>query len=197
MKFNELLENDTPPAEEIAEMIKKDCQPFLTKAKGVQMYRGTKQTTDDFFIGKGPTNRKPVDTDQELHEQINKIFVELGFKAHRGNSIFVSGSMTEASYFSSYHGPGSLRQIYTIFPIGDFYFTWSPHITDMYEEIDQENVPEDPDKLREFLEENYQHDNLAKAINTFNEIMISVDKYYAIDTTFYSAKVKKFIKQGK
>ncbi len=84
-KFNESYSN-SEFHKEIAEILKKECRPFieLSKSCNIELWRGVTHK----FIDKHSTeisklayrvkhkDRKPIDTPSELHDRLNLAFIE-------------------------------------------------------------------------------------------------------------------------
>lgn len=201
MKLIEIKENEED-FEYYANLIKKDCKPFLEKVDPINLdkliYRGMDE--NKFFIHKDVRkNRKPFTTPSVIQEFVDNYLKEKYGKQFRSNSIFVSGS----PYVATTYGTS-----YIIFPIGNFEFLWSPHVSDLtpnlalairkgydkaeqqydvFQEISKFKSPEQlPDNVKEQLTKTLQkvdyklNDNLEKAIESDKEIMIKCDSYYAI-----------------
>lgn len=93
------------------------------------MWSGRKNNTD-YFVKPVRGKRKPLDTDQEMHQgmddALNKKF---GFRG-RSNAIFVTGDMSQSF---SYGVP------YMIFPVGKYQIAYSEIVRDFYFEIKSDN----------------------------------------------------------
>lgn len=87
------------------------------------LFRGTSSDQDAIY-GKPFEQRKPKDSNVDLDKYLNALMAELGIKARRDNSIFVTGDYFQAS---NYANPGT----YIIFPRDGFDFTWSPKERDL------------------------------------------------------------------
>ena len=142
MRYHELNENIVVPflqmnednIREAAEIIKRDCQPFLSQCGGKLFYRGINIDEDRMgFINKRTVreNRWPKNTRRDIHDILVRTFDEIGFKANRNNSIFGNGNPTLAAFYGF---------PYTVFPIGDFSYTWSEHIVDLTEFLNGEEM---------------------------------------------------------
>jgi hypothetical protein len=94
------------------------CQQFLNDAKKAKNYifRGLRNSPDSIFIGKSRLKRMAKDTTPENHIRLNKMLKACGFKARRDNSIFCTPSTSAAKEFGD---------IFFIFPIDGFSYTWS------------------------------------------------------------------------
>ena len=114
--------------EQAAHSIMENCQPWLSQCGGEFAYRGMRlsaSTVEDVLLGKKPvrTDRNPADTPKELHALIVEIFNNLEIPANRHNSMFVNGREMEVGQYGT---------PYIVFPIGEFHYTWSNVIEDLY-----------------------------------------------------------------
>lgn len=79
------------------------------------LYNGTKKYNSPVFLGNLVKNREPRDTNSTVSLYIDKALQYVGFKALRSNSLFcISDKKTAASY----------GNIYIIFPLDGFSYTW-------------------------------------------------------------------------
>lgn len=109
--------------------IMKECSSFLEVCKRDVFvpYRGTnKILPDGYGYFRTRTDRSPTDTPVAVHDSFVEAFDKAGFKANRHNSIFVSGSISEAYNY------GKARRV---LPVGKFSFTWSPEVYDLTREF--------------------------------------------------------------
>lgn len=185
-KVNEEIVN--APPEDIVKLIKRDCKPWLKQAGKNLVYRGT--GNKEIFVKKQVrTDRYPLATPDAFHDYIDNKMKEKGFKARRKNSVFVTGDLSEAKRY----GYGT----YVIFPIGDFDFTWSPKIMDLYYEIPA--TVAGPDKVDDQYAsidqkiKKYINVNLIEAIKSNNEIMIRCDYYYAVQVGYFEDIVEPML----
>lgn len=130
--FEERLDNASDE-ENLIRLIYKNCQPYLKQALKDKRYPlfifSGRNYKGDWFKGKVRTDRRPTDTNLELHNDLNKEFVKKFGYPVRSASIFCSGDQGVAeSYGDSYF----------IFPIGNFKFVWSPDISDLFLHIRDE-----------------------------------------------------------
>lgn len=120
--------------ESVADIIKRDCQPFLSVYGGKMMYRGTyvsnsfgymKPVSDALdgimYIGAVRADREPRDSPKWLHDAMNKKFVSKVGLPLRSASLFVVGDIDQADNYG---------QPFMIFPIGDFHYAWSDKTAD-------------------------------------------------------------------
>ena len=170
--------------EQVAALILEHCQPYLKAAKGHQIFRGMDFPEYDFVTVEVDKDRQPWDTAIQIHNSLDAAFTNLGYKARRGNSIFASREFHQASDYGRPH---------VIFPLGKFHFTWSEVISDLF--LHRHRLAGLTDEEFEvFIRQNYQHDDdLVAAINSWNEIMITCDTYYAVAYRFYVEEVDSAI----
>jgi len=113
--------------EELLDILWRKCNPFLKDLlrpgwNGEFLYSG-RNKTQDVFIGKVRSNRKPSDTNEKIHEILDEIFYDqFGFNA-RSNVIFCTGSYSEAADYGN---------VYIIFPMNKYKFVYSDTIRDLY-----------------------------------------------------------------
>lgn len=189
MRYKQLFEQyHAPPAEQVARDILENCQPFLKIAGNNKIFRGTKESTEDFFVGTVNKNRIPRDSDQKFHDDMIAAMDELGFKAHRGNSLFCTGDIDRASYYG---------EVFVIFPIGEFNYAWAPEVYDLlnFKNYDGQSIRSaDIDELIDFVDNEYKYnEDFKDAFYSGNEIMIACDKYYAISDKFYMDEVRHLL----
>jgi hypothetical protein len=122
-----------PDLQKIADIISRDCQPWLKQAKGNLAYRGVdvfgnsflKQIDvgayDTMFKGAVRTNREPKDSPLWLHNALNKYFTSKVGIPVRSNCLFIAGNFALASNYGL---------VYAVFPIGDINYTWSKYVAD-------------------------------------------------------------------
>lgn len=124
----------------ILDMLKKDCKPFLNEYKRNKsmgfLYRGTNKPVG--LIQKVTSrleNRYPKDTPNELHDDLNFQFKrKFGWPVRNG--IFTVGRTTTA---------GGYGKAYIFFPIGKYSFVYSTSVPDLYTEFENENMLSDFD----------------------------------------------------
>ena len=139
ISFKQFLNEDSiserlAAIESAANIIKRDCQPFLNVYGGKMLYRGmyvsnsfgymkpvTGALDTIMYIGAVRADREPRDSPQWLHDAMNKKFVSKVGLPLRSASLFVVGSIDQAENYG---------QSYMIFPIGDFHYAWSDKTAD-------------------------------------------------------------------
>jgi len=114
------------------EHLKKHCSDFLNKSSQAQklLYRGLKTYPYSFrdfsFIGRSWDERFTKDTAWDTHRKVSAAMRENGFTATRENSIMCT---------SSYWAAKQYGEVYMIFPINGFSFTWSRTHADMFSDL--------------------------------------------------------------
>lgn len=192
--FKQFL-SEAPEFIDLKELIERECQPFLKKSrKEGLLLRGMlpKKGQKTFYAhGKGPDdaltvlemtprdNRQPSDMPQQYHTFLDRYFLDtVGFRA-RSQAVFCVG-LPALRDISSY------GRTHVVFPVGEFEYTWSPTVEDLYGDLiyrryfrDAENQEE---ALRKHLDEqHYQTTQLNEAVTSKSEIMVKCSKYYAVE----------------
>ena len=178
--------------EHIKDLIWENCKPFLNlidfNPAQYRLYRGDRKCPE-FAKLKTMRNRLPKDTPQWSHELIDKYFLnEYGF-LYRSQAVFATGSRMEASDY----GPP-----FTMFPIGEFTFCYSPKCSDLFKYLDDTRLFSEVDKLINYDDDGWskayelvseelsslryeQNTNMEYAIQSGNEIMINCAEYYMVN----------------
>ncbi len=95
----------------------------LCQKNNAYLYRGSYDNENAFsFLSKSPEDRSPSLSNVEISDKIDDKLEEAGFTALRSNSIFCSGSKTQARLYGA---------LFIIFPINGFTYTWSSKIRDL------------------------------------------------------------------
>lgn len=186
--------NETEVFNEALDYIGKHCNSFLKEAMagGKFMWSG-RRNVDNWFIGQVRKDRKPVDSSQRVHKLMDDLFLrKFGFRA-RSNAVFCTGSTSTTSYYGN---------TYSIWPVGDYRFVYSPDVRDIAVELEniedlynQEHggfslkLPKTKEKERDKrvdgwvkdLMSSYTDKNIKNAIRSGNEIMVNCDKYVALN----------------
>lgn len=121
-----------PYPTEVIDMLFKECSQWIKESQGEIVYRGMTVEDRPAMVKKAVRkDRKPIDTPPQAHEAIIELISRLGFKANRNNSIFTSGNKNQARGYG---------EIYVIFPIGNYFYTWGPEIIDLYRLMSDGNL---------------------------------------------------------
>ena len=148
------------------------------------------------YKGVSQFERRPKDTDLTIHRNVVDAMINLGFTAHRGNSIFVTSNKHMARAFSSVVLGG---QVYIIFPIDGFDYSWSPQVDDFYSDvIDSGDFTYDDDldeQMHELLVNlDYKDTDLDRVIKFSRSVEVMIHgSYYAINSS-YERQINAFIK---
>lgn len=86
------------------------------------LFRGIKGQNSDALYGKPFLDRKPKDSPKSADMLFNMAMKNAGFEARRDNSSFVSGNDSHA---------GGYGNLYIMFPVDGFNFTWSKKYDDL------------------------------------------------------------------
>lgn len=106
----------------IIEYIQKNCQPWLEESDYIA-FRGIKNSEGMATLVKTVRqDRKPRDSSEYFQLAIDEMLEKTGFTALRRNSVFVTQSLESAMDYGD---------IYMIFPIGDFTYTWNIYHKDL------------------------------------------------------------------
>jgi len=170
--------------QKIVEYIHKNCQEILMTYQQTNdcLYRGLSHDAGPIMIGKSNENREPVDTPKEIQNKVDSLLQGAGFKALRRNSIFCTSDIDRAEFFTKRH----FTQIYVIFPLDGFEYTWSSKIDDFSEyfglvKADSGNHPDQMDVVSSFdnldsigfVEKyDYHNTNLSEAVLRQKEVML-------------------------
>jgi len=139
---------------EVLTFLEKHCKQALTAMLATKRFLYTGMSGK--WPGKGKLislarsrdNRKPVDTEKPIQEFVDNILRTQGFRALRSNSKFVTSDSDQADTYGD---------IYLVFPIDGFDYTWSRKNDDWV--IDDDDVEEWTPDLK----------NFNRAINVFGK----------------------------
>lgn len=171
-------------ADDTTEFIFDYCLDFVKESRVKPLYRGIDPEGSagplghvNVFTAKVRTNRKPRDTSSLLHNALNKLIQDKGLVANRGNSIFCTSDVDQA------HAYG---EVFAVFPIGKFYYTWSPSWRDATNNIDeakylspsQEGYGKYWELYKTWREDNIKHyeEDLKSALQTGDKTKIQYAK---------------------
>ena len=181
MKINEIIneaKQQTP--QQIAEIIKRDCAPFLAMIDNnplkYELWRGSYDINSFFVKHECPVNRSPRDTDYTVSRIVDEWFLDKTGIRFRSNATFATGNIL----MTDDYGPP-----YLVFPIGEFSFSWSSKVADMtYDLLDVQGADgEDPEFITDLLDDaGYTlNDNMKSAILHGHEVMIHCpDGFYTL-----------------
>ena len=188
------------------EQFRNDCSYVLNMIDSNHiMYRGIGDTVGDVAINKWYPREEPLTTPKFIHDEMNKVFVDLFGEPIR-NWMFCTGEKQTAL---AYTDDDEEHQVYAIFPIGKFEWVCSldwkfrdltgafqKHFSDINaskpkdvkmadwlrieekQKLALERIKKevDPKRWR-------KNTDLKGCIESHNEIMIKCDRYYRVSIT--------------
>lgn len=164
---NEKLDKFVEFIEIMAKNTDKEITDFLFSNP---LYRSTRSSSDwfpEFGINPIPKNRKPLSTPPIFQKMIDSYLSSKGFKALRSNSIFCTGSMSFAGFYSNKKSP-----LMVIFPQKNFYFTWNKISQDFY--IDWEIYAHDIFEINFSALKKLEKSKKEFIVNIFNKTFFSL-----------------------
>lgn len=191
---------------EMAQYIKRDCQPYLKQGGGVQfnLYRGMEANETTFVHKSVRKHREPMSIPPAVQQFIDKWFQNKFGHPYRRNGLFATGSRQQADEYAK-NNINNSGDTYMIYPIGQFSFVWSSTIDDLFEKISQVDMylhdeygeqytlgvvagdyPSTLSKLQQKLlldmlnANTFKTTDLKQAAKSGNEVMIACDSYYGI-----------------
>jgi hypothetical protein len=190
----------------LKELIYDQCMPFISESKKANlMYRGSHSKGGLIGIYDVPEiedkvnayekevrkDRTPLSTWKPLHDYIDHYMKEKFDINGRKGSMFCMGKYGDI--FTGGYGKTNV-----VFPIGDFKFLWSPHVEDLFDQIEMYLMDDrqkdkslrkqymDGDKFNNeeldayFNSLNYTDRDLDYALSIKREIMVECDRYISI-----------------
>lgn len=106
--------------EKIIEYVRQHCSDIIGEMQATRkfLYRGIKRgELAPAFVGQSRQDRRPKDTANDVSAFFDKALASHGFKALRGNSIFVTSDYDHALSYGD--------TVYAIFPINGFQYTYT------------------------------------------------------------------------
>lgn len=199
--FKEFLaEQDQTPVS-VRVLIERDCKKFIEESKrNGFLLRGVKGLSHaqagaaldadgnemEYATKNVRLDRKPLDFGRRWTTIIDDWFNDkFGIRA-RTQCLFATGEATSEKDLKFYGEPC------VIFPIGDFEYVWSSHITDLYGSITSTNLggaadgkafteEELQEKVTNYLKSKAYEKNtgMSEAVKMEHELMIKCSSYYA------------------
>jgi len=197
---NDLIKKKIDEYQPIIDQIKTNCSDILSvylHNNGNVLYRGM-SSSNDIELKTVRTKRNPMDTPKSIQDLYDKVLIEKGFKAVRGNSAFCSGDYGQTQSYGSNN---------IIFPFNGFNFTYFANHADLYfstnyllvkhgcDEIEMKAdrksvsrksinwIKNNIDTIMDYVNPN--NDSIKDAINSKHEVMISDCKYYAVKVEIF------------
>lgn len=121
----------TPDA--LSQFLQAHCRPWMKQFAGERglLYRCGKVDRGDWTTINVRQDRRPLDSPHALHDLFNEMFTAAGIAANRSNSLFTSGGLSSGASSASSYG----SHCFVVVPIGEFDFTWSPEIPDLFSAV--------------------------------------------------------------
>jgi hypothetical protein len=179
--------------DKIIPKVKSQCKPWLSKVKSnpYAIIRGIRGASD-IMKKKVRQDRKPLDTTQIEHEEIDKAFYDaFGWKP-RSSGLFVTPDVPRG---------GAYGRPMVIFPIGKVKYLWSKDIGDLYFRLGQHRKdwidekgkstlltapPEQgikfakKEQIFNLIISKYSETQITRALDTRTEIMLQCKEYWAL-----------------
>jgi hypothetical protein len=180
MKINEVINNDL---DNILDTISQECSDFLEEGGWQLLFRGIKNANSPTLLSQSREGRRAKDSSWQWQEAIDTKLKEAGYSALRSNSIFVSGNQQVAQAYGD---------LYCIFPIDGFQYTWSGEIRDIFAEYSTDEY--NWDRWTKHVSINPKTDPLlAKSYNFFVDLKTLTGKEFAGKYAFENSDLKDAI----
>jgi hypothetical protein len=197
MKINEIDPgekidiSDTNNIYHFIDLIHTHCSEAIAGMKQANkfLYRGI-NGVPSMFHGKPRSDRQPTNKNRtESQKMFDIALAKQGIEANRSNSIFCSGSVTQAMIYGL-----DDNDVYCIFPTNGFKFVWSPKVRDIVNDPDYNwrNRYEQEFYDRYVIRKDYTNQALGEAIKSGHEIMIA-GEYYAIRSNLAGGVFWKYL----
>lgn len=183
MRLKSYLNESFPPADvrRLVETLKQDCGPFLDAIKpilgtGKCFVRRIHGQPVSLYIKKtARTDRRPSDTDPEMHQAFDDEFKKKFGWGARSEGVFTYPAKDISKCFEGQH---------IFYPIGEFKFVYSPTVPDLFVEM----MTDDPDEEVPKLFPSYTSKNLLGVFhgkfdgrNLYPEVMFKCKQYYLVN----------------
>lgn len=208
MSFKNFLTESDYSAQEIAQIVDRDCADYMEQVKYntnliPRLHRGITNPSDSTFF----SVRRRQDRDDEnmpdfLSQFVNVWFVQNFHYPFRTASAFATGDKRAASRYG---------QVYSIFPVRRFRYLWSDRYDDLYKAIRQncqrkgiwqslmqkQRIDrQDEQPILQVLQDGqFKTTELDKAIRSNHDIMIATDQFYAVDVQLAKGPMMRELKQ--
>lgn len=167
---------NAPQAGELLDILKRDCESWLSASKWLPVYRGSKMISsyDDFVKIKTRPDKQDPDIPSTIQQTFDYALEQNGHTALIKNSVHVIGNLQEVETYG---------RVFVIFPIGTFSFTWSPEVASLMGALYKSG--EKIKELKEILP-TYRDDGLSEAIRSGKEILVKCTEYYKVDVDLWN-----------
>jgi len=136
MRFNKYITESSGKTsiEEIVVLLWDNCLPYLkdtikTSEKFTNFMYSGRASSKDYFKGTIRKNRKPKDSDDRVHDILDKSFYKRWGWYARSNVLFTSGSIAQADNYG---------KTYLIFPIGKYKLLYHPGYADVVDYLEED-----------------------------------------------------------
>jgi len=133
MKLQEILTEEVVAPDQyplIFQQIQSECSDYLQavyQAGDQYLYRGVNYRIT-YFTDQSNPGRKPKDSSLETTILFDQAMTQAGFAAQRRNSKFTTGDLDLAERYTGSYSEG---EVYVVFPVNGFQFSWSQKHKDM------------------------------------------------------------------
>lgn len=197
MKLTELTESKYAPrhlesmdyiekGKRIVAYIQKNCAPWIAEA-GVKstVYRGVRTQGKEgalAYLQSVRKARKPKDTDNQRNKLFIQLINDVGGVANRHNSVFGTSKEGVARAYGD---------VYAMFPVGEFHYTWSPEWLDWTEDLRLPEIEDLYKKNLQGIEKLIKIDTgMPQALRRQAEIMIHCNEVVMIPVSMYVFVIK-------
>lgn len=179
-------EIQTQEPDQLEILLRRDCSEYISllEVTSAHLYRGI-DGKPDLFKGYPRDNRDNLHTSPVHTNIINQLLKIAGMEANRNNSLFVTSDLDDA---------GSYGELYYIFPINGFKYTWTSAYDLIGSQIlrkvrqSESNWKDKTEELLKILHP--MNTKIEAAIEAGNEILL-LGSYYALRRSVYKSKVKE------
>lgn len=164
-------------AEALAELIFLECKGYFDTCKHT-LYRGIKVDAESlprYLKSSVSKNRIPLHCSNELTNQLNILYAQVGSPVTRNNCIFTSPHEGLARDYGN---------LFIVFPVGAYSALWNNAVDDPY--LTFEKCKElEVDRIGQPFYMDLATDPLGNV-----EVMITCDSFYAVENDFYHRSLK-------
>lgn len=173
----------------VEDTIKVECSEFLANRGDGWLYRATDDVENQVALLSPNPNRRPLQTSRQLHKEVVKYMINLGAKAHRGNSFFCFGNAYDTTAFDGMYG----SRTYSVLPKNGFHFSCQEYIDDFTMQFPYQKITKDKNgyevygpAIELFFKEHelIMDVGLKEMIQNDVEIMINGECWFFLESTF-------------
>ena len=172
--------------QKLADYIQQNCSDIIAdlQATGKTLFRGVKSggNLGNVFVGQSRQDRSPKDTAPRVSTFVDQALASNGFKALRGNSIFVTTDHNQAEGYG---------EVFAIFPMNGFNYTYTIQkdlIIDQYELVEYpDNLIEDATKW--LAQQNTRNERMLSQYFLIQGALESIDRLKNKDIARVAKKI--------